>query len=162
MSRLISQRALFVLISVALLQACEGEFALSGEATSGFSSSKDAGDGGKVDDLRGDSTEHTRESDGELTAPEWLLSLNDTGLWVDDERRGVLRAWMDARVANTRYDKRIFIEVKSIYRDQREIRLLAPAHYRGKLGSDERWGSDDIELYPSEEGGENDLERVTV
>ena len=98
----------------------------------------------------------------ETIAPEWLLSLNNSDIWIDTEHEGVLRAWVDARVANLRYDKRVFIEVRSLYQDQRDVRLLVPAHYRGQLGSAERWGSDDIELYPYDQEGREILKRVMV
>ncbi len=93
---------------------------------------------------------------GGQVAPARLLSVEGAGTWVDevDEEAGrlVIRAWVDARVANLRYDKRIFIEVLVQYEGGAMARMLLPASYRGGLsGGDERWGTDAIEIYP--EGG---------
>lgn len=95
--------------------------------------------------------------EGGAEAPAWLLSVEGLGTWRDeaDEEAGhdVLRAWVDARVANTRYDKRVFVEVLAPYEGGAFLRALFPAVYRGGLGTDERWGVDDIEIYPT--GGPN-------
>lgn len=88
-------------------------------------------------------------------APSWLLAVEGSGTWQDEEAEGageVVYAWVDARVANTRYDKRVFVEVLAPYEGGSFARVLLPASYRGGLGGGrERWGTDGIEIYP--EGG---------
>ena len=45
-------------------------------------------------------------------APRELLRPAGHGTWPDPEDPSVLRAWVDARVANVRYAKRVFVEVE--------------------------------------------------
>lgn len=154
-SKSVLRRALLALISAILGGACGEDNSLSQSTQSEFNSNRTLGASDKNDGALG--AEET-----EKIAPEWLLSLDNSDVWADAEHEGVLRAWVGARVANTRYDKRVFIEVSSIYPDQREVRLLVPAHYQSRLGSDERWGSDEIELYPYQHEGRELLPNVMV
>ncbi len=87
-------------------------------------------------------------------APAALLALHASDTWidpVDDDARppewSVVRAWVDARVANARFDKRVFVEVDVPYDDGSRMRTLYTAWHRGALGGHERWGTDEIELY---------------
>lgn len=86
-------------------------------------------------------------------APAWLLAPLGQGTWEDDgEPHGgftLLRAWVDARVANVRYDKRVLAEVHAPYEGGAAMRLLVPLDFEATLGDGgERWGTDAIELYP--------------
>lgn len=87
-------------------------------------------------------------------APDWLLTIDGSGTWTDDadaERdRDVVYAWVDLRVANTRYHKRVLVEVAAPYEGGAVMRTLHPASYEGELGGGaEKWGCDSIELYPT-------------
>ncbi len=106
-----------------------------------------------------------------VDAPCWLLSVNGSGTWIDAESAtdpdadgaaevaaladpDLVHAWVDARVANLRYDKRVLVDVVARYQDGVVMRVLAPAEYRLPLsGGDERWGTDAIEIYPHGPGG---------
>lgn len=82
-------------------------------------------------------------------AAAWLLSIEDTGTWTDAAHTDVVYAWVDVRVANVRYHKRVLIDVIAPYDDGVVMRTLLPAHYKAALGDGtERWGSDAVELYP--------------
>lgn len=82
-------------------------------------------------------------------ADAWLLDVEATGTWTDPASPDALFAWIDVRVANTRYHKRILIDVVAPYGDGVFMRTLSPATYKADLGGGyERWGSDAIELYP--------------
>ncbi len=83
-----------------------------------------------------------------------------SGTWevpatTDDERRfPLVHAWVEASVANVRFDKRVFVEVRAAYEGGAVVRTVWPAWYRGGLaGGRERWGSDAIEIFPN--GGPN-------
>jgi len=83
-------------------------------------------------------------------AESWLLTIDATGTWTNDDSPDAVFAWVDARVANTRYDKRVLIDVIAPYEDGVFMRTLSPARYKGNLDSGyERWGTDAIELYPT-------------
>lgn len=83
-------------------------------------------------------------------APGWLLEPLASGTWVDPAQPGTVRAWVDARVANRRFAKRVFVEVAAPYGAGRTLRTIHHAVYRGALGGGkERWGTDRIELYPA-------------
>ncbi len=87
---------------------------------------------------------------GELAvAPRWLLRTEATGTWVVPEHLGTVHAWIDARVANVRFDKRVFVEVFAPYGDA-AIRTLHVMEHRGPLGAFERWGADTVELFPED------------
>ncbi|MCU0676050.1 MAG: phospholipase D-like domain-containing protein [Myxococcota bacterium] len=81
-------------------------------------------------------------------APRWLVRTEATGTWVVPEHLGTVHAWVDARVANVRFDKRVFVEVFAPYGDT-AIRTLHVMEHRGPLGAFERWGADTIELFPA-------------
>ena len=82
------------------------------------------------------------------SAPEWLVRTEAKGTWIVPEHLGTVHAWVDARVANVRYDKRVFVEVYQPFGDT-AIRTLHVAEHRGALGDFERWGTDTIELFPA-------------
>jgi hypothetical protein len=83
-------------------------------------------------------------------APAWLIAPLASGTWTDPEEPGVVRAWVDGRVANRRYAKRVFVEVAAPYGAGRTMRTLHHAWHKGALASgDERWGTDTIEIYPA-------------
>ncbi|MCB9601652.1 MAG: hypothetical protein H6720_15115 [Sandaracinus sp.] len=82
------------------------------------------------------------------SAPEWLVRTEAKGTWVVPEHLGTVHAWVDARVANVRYDKRVFVEVYQPFGDT-AIRTLHVTEHRGALGDFERWGTDTIELFPA-------------
>ena len=103
-----------------------------------------AGAGGKGDDPFG-VEQHSR-------APDWLLAPLSSGTWEDEVDPSVLHAWVDARVKNRRFLKRVFVEVAAPYAGGAWMRTLAPTWFGADLGGgDERWGTDALELYP--EGG---------
>jgi phosphatidylserine/phosphatidylglycerophosphate/cardiolipin synthase-like enzyme len=81
-------------------------------------------------------------------APRWLVRTEATGTWVVPQHLGTVHAWVDARVANVRFDKRVFVEVFAPYGDT-AIRTLHVMEHRGPLGAFERWGADTIELFPA-------------
>lgn len=91
---------------------------------------------------------HTKVERAAQDADAWMLSVAGTGVWQDERDETIVRAWVDARVANTRYDKRVFVEVLARYDNGQAIRTLLPAVFKGKIGEDDRWGTDAIELYP--------------
>ena len=82
-------------------------------------------------------------------APRELLRPAGHGTWPDPEDPSVLRAWVDARVANVRYAKRVFVEVRAPHGEAGVLRLLLPCAPRETGGPVERWGTDAIELYPA-------------
>ncbi len=66
----------------------------------------------------------------------------------------LVRAWVDASVANVRRDKRVFVEVRAKYDNGAVMRTIWPAWSRGGLENGrERWGTDAIEIFPN--GGPN-------
>lgn len=82
------------------------------------------------------------------TAPSWMLDFENHGTWTDPEQPDVVHVWIDAKVANVRYHKRLLIEVAAPYGDT-WMRTLHVGAYRGGLhGGLERWGADTIEVYP--------------
>jgi len=94
------------------------------------------------------------DSAREALAPGWLLSWHGAGTWTDPETPDVVYAWVDARVANVAYHKRVWVEVAAPYPDGMVMRTLLPASYRyGFPGGSEKWGTDAIEIYP--DGGPN-------
>jgi phosphatidylserine/phosphatidylglycerophosphate/cardiolipin synthase-like enzyme len=92
------------------------------------------------------------KADAIHAAPGWLLSPIASGTWTDpadDPAFEVVHAWVDLRVANRRFDKRVFVEIAAPYGPGRTIRTLHAASYRSPLGGGkERWGTDRIEIYP--------------
>jgi len=97
-------------------------------------------------------------SSPDLKAPEWLLAPQGSGTWTDDENDpgvpAVVYAWVDAKVVNRRFDKRVFVEVAQQFAGGAIIRTLHPTKHKGALGSDyEVWGTDAVEIYP--DGGPN-------
>ncbi len=83
-------------------------------------------------------------------APERLITVHGFGTWQDAEGEAewsTQKAWVDARVANWRFDKRVFVEVDVPYEEGSRMRVLYDAGYRGALGDDERWGTDAIEIH---------------
>lgn len=81
-------------------------------------------------------------------APVWLVRTEATGTWVEPSHFGTVHAWVDARVANVRFDKRVFVEVFAPY-GETAIRTLHVMEHRGSLGAFERWGADTIEMFPA-------------
>ncbi len=97
-----------------------------------------------------------------VDAPAWLIDVDGSGTWteVDDEdgEVAVVYAWVDARVANLRYHKRVFVDVFTNYAGATSMRVLLPASHRDTLVDGyERWGTDAIEIYPR---GPHGSERV--
>lgn len=95
----------------------------------------------------------------QATAPDWLLSIEGSGTWTDpadDEHDyDVLHGWVDARVKNLRYHKRVLVEVLAPYESTATMRTLHPASYRAQLDDGyERWGADSIEIFA--DGGPGD------
>ena len=93
-------------------------------------------------------------SSSALNAPSWALSPAGSGSWAEAraDEHALVRAWVDARVANLRYDKRVFVEVFAPYEGGSAHRTLHEATYRStEADGHERWGTDEIEIYP--EGG---------
>ena len=85
------------------------------------------------------------------TAPSWMLDIHGHGTWTTPDEPDVVRAWVDARVANVRYHKRVLVEVAAPY-GAMWMRTMHVAAYRAPLGGGtERWGADTLEIYP--EGG---------
>jgi phosphatidylserine/phosphatidylglycerophosphate/cardiolipin synthase-like enzyme len=112
-----------------------------------------AGDGSGSGDGKADGWTTVSGGQRVYMAPDWMLSTDGSGTWEEEAPEGstfqVIRAWVDARVANLRYDKRVFVEVLSPYDNGTFMRVLLPASFRAGIGSDrERWGTDAIELYP--------------
>lgn len=93
-------------------------------------------------------------ADALATAPSWLIEIEGSGTWQEPSDAEVVRAWVDARVANLRYHKRVFVEVAAPYGAGPEfMRSLVVADYEQSIGGAERWGTDAIEIYP--DGGPN-------
>jgi len=84
-------------------------------------------------------------------APSWLLEHAGAGSWLDATK--LRRAWADVRVANVRFDKRLFAEVVARYEGGATITTLHPARYKGALGAHERWGTDAIEIHETGPNG---------
>ncbi len=127
-----ARAALLAALLGALLAAC-GPGAPAEELLPG-------GAGGKADSIH--------------EAPSWLLEPLASGTFADakpasEPRFEIVRAWVDARVANRRFEKRVFVEVAAPYGPGRTLRTIHHASYKGSLGGDERWGTDRIELYPA-------------
>ena len=93
------------------------------------------------------------KSDAPRRAPPSLIAPLESGIWRDPaDRRTLQRVWVDARVANLRFEKRVFVEFVSTYQGGRAVRSLHPASFKSKLGADERWGTDSIEIYRTHGG----------
>lgn len=81
------------------------------------------------------------------TAPTWLLDVEGHGTWTEEP--DVVHAWLDARVANVRYHKRVLVEVAAPYGEV-WMRTIHVAQYRETLADGwERWGADTLEIYPT-------------
>ena len=81
-------------------------------------------------------------------APTWLLSVSDSGTWRAGDEEDTLRAWVDARVANRRFHKRVFAELAVPYEGGAVLRTLHPADWKAELADGaERWGIDTLELH---------------
>jgi len=84
-----------------------------------------------------------------LAAP-WLLSAEGSGTWTDPDKPDVVFAWVDLRVANVRYHKRVLVDVVAPYDDGVFMRTMSPATFERSLDNNlERWGTSAIELYPT-------------
>ena len=99
--------------------------------------------------------EHARQSQGVADAPSWLIEVDGSGTFTDVDgeaeeagEAAVVYAWVDARVANLRYHKRVFVDVFTSYAGATSMRVLVPASYSDSLADGyERWGTDAIEIY---------------
>ena len=85
-------------------------------------------------------------------APDWLLAVDGYGTWTEpdetDNAFEVIHGWVDARVQNRRFDKRVMVEVAYPYGDA-VMRTLHPARFKSDLGGGhENWGTDTVEIYP--------------
>lgn len=84
-----------------------------------------------------------------------LITLEAHGSWsevhtTETEDFDLTRIWVEARVANFRFDKRIFVELDVPYDNGARIRFLAPlAYYHTLADGKERWGTDDLVFYPN-------------
>ncbi len=83
-------------------------------------------------------------------AASWLLRVEATGTWTDEDKPGVVFAWVDLRVANVRYHKRVLVDVIAPYEDGVFMRTMSPATFERSMDhNEERWGTSAIELYPT-------------
>jgi len=81
-------------------------------------------------------------------APEWLLSVSESGTWQEEDEEATIRAWVNARVANRRFHKRVWAETAVPYAGGAVLRTLHPADWKANLGDGaERWGIDTLELH---------------
>jgi phosphatidylserine/phosphatidylglycerophosphate/cardiolipin synthase-like enzyme len=94
--------------------------------------------------------EEGSSSSQRASAPAWALDVLASGTWTETD---AVRAWVDVKVANVRYHKRVLVEVYAPYENGQVLRTILPAWYKASEGSAERWGTDAIELYPT--GGPN-------
>jgi len=102
----------------------------------------------------GENTDDLDAGDRQATAPTWLLDVEGHGTWT--EQPDVVNAWLDARVANVRYHKRVLVEVAAPY-DEAWMRTLHVAESRETRHNGwERWGADTLEIFPT--GGPNGAE----
>ncbi|TNF25767.1 MAG: hypothetical protein EP329_22435 [Deltaproteobacteria bacterium] len=89
-------------------------------------------------------------------APEWLLQPLAHGTWdasgeddVETYGYAFVRGWVDARVRNRRYSKRVLLEVAAPYAGGAVMRTLHPMAFREAYGDGwERWGADSVEIFP--------------
>jgi phosphatidylserine/phosphatidylglycerophosphate/cardiolipin synthase-like enzyme len=98
-------------------------------------------------------------------APGWMLRVEGKGSWTESATdapqehvagQRVVHAWVDARLADRRYHKRVFVETASPYSASPSaagavvLRTLHPAKYKRSAGggAEEIWGTDTIEIYP--------------
>ncbi len=91
---------------------------------------------------------------GLLAAPE-LLAIDASGTWPATAPDGTpfARGWIDARVANRRYHKRVLAEVIAPH-PAGAAHTLHPMAYEGTLGDGtERWGADTLELFGGDAAG---------
>jgi phosphatidylserine/phosphatidylglycerophosphate/cardiolipin synthase-like enzyme len=83
----------------------------------------------------------------------WALRAAGSGSWTEPNAKkpewNVVRAWVDARVANVRYHKRVFAEVRVRYRGGAVMSTIAPLAYERADGDAEIWGTDAIEIHPN-------------
>lgn len=90
------------------------------------------------------------DSATEALAPAWLLQVDGSGTWQETDQPDVVRAWIDARVANLSYHKRVLVETAAPYPGGVVMRTLLPASHRQALGNNkEIWGTSAIEIYPT-------------
>lgn len=105
--------------------------------------------------------ESTTSAPSELAAPAWALAELGHGTWDDAPAPSspsstppnpawrTVHGWVDARVANTRFEKRVFVEVAVPYDNGTTMRTMTPAFYKETQDDGaERWGTSAIELYP--------------
>ena len=83
-----------------------------------------------------------------------LITLENHGTWTErhetkSESFELHRLWVEARVANFRYHKRILVELDVPYEDGSRQRFLSPLSYAfTHANGDERWTSDALTIYP--------------
>lgn len=99
-------------------------------------------------------TDEAARAAGLLAAPE-LLAIEASGTWPVTAPDGTpfARGWIDARVANRRYHKRVLAEVIAPH-PAGAAHTLHPMTYEGDLGGGiERWGADTLELFGGDAAG---------
>ena len=102
------------------------------------------------------------KSDRPTLAPNWLLSLEDHGQWADDTDESLTHLWVDCQIANIAWEKYPIVEMVSEYESGEVIHIQAPMIYKGKLGENDRWGTDALEIYRKQlSSGEQDVPQVT-
>lgn len=100
-------------------------------------------------DAQLDLLERAGQVSPEHRAPAWLVSVAGHGTWTDKASPKVVRAWVDARVNNRRFHKRVFVELTAPH-GKATMRTLHRAWYKGGAGNGfERWGTDTLEIYPT-------------
>ncbi len=91
-------------------------------------------------------------------APEWLLSVSDSGTWQEEDEEATVRAWVDARVANRRFHKRVWAELAVPYAGGAVLRTLHPADWKANRSDGaETWGIDTLEIHDTL--GATDIQR---
>jgi hypothetical protein len=91
-------------------------------------------------------------------APAWLLALSESGTWQEEDEEATTRAWVNARVANRRFHKRVWAETAVPYAGGAVLRTLHPADWKATLDDGaERWGIDTLELHDTL--GPTDIQR---
>ena len=93
---------------------------------------------------------------------EGLIVLQGHGTWSEtritqSDIYEVHRLWVEAKVANFRYHKRILVEFDVPYQDGSRHRFLAPLSYASTYADGfERWSTDALSFYPNR-GSKNPL-----
>ncbi len=93
----------------------------------------------------------TNAGESAVTAPASVLRVLGRGTWrPEGVPASTLNAWVDVRVANVRFEKRVLVEVLARYEGGAVLRTLHPARYKSAAdASGERWGTDAIQLFPA-------------